>query len=281
MDTDVTLRAANQMVILLARKMRDMRKVQVGINTPLVEAAAYLARTVGEPGPVVYTASVSGLHRVTHTVSLVAEEWSSLARSPLFPLETVLDLVEGHEGVDEEPVHPLQIDADGFLNLSGIKCADGSPRIIGPGPAGLDLLPRLNKGGSTIYLTRHDPRRFVERVSIRTAAAPKNSVTPDSSAVDVITNLGRFAISHGVVRLISRHRWVKASEILAATGCAVDMSAESTTTVPPTAHELTLLEKIDPHHLRTLEFLPASQRRQRCSELWRRERAEPTSGSPS
>lgn len=273
-------RAADQIVVLLARKMQGFGKVQVGVNTPLAEAAAHLARTLGHPGPVVFIAPVSGLHRRPRRVSLVAEEWAGFSTSPAFPLETVIDLMEGAEGVDDEPIHPMQIDAQGNLNLSGIRTSNGTLSVLGPGPAGLDLLPHLNSGGSTIYLTRHDPRRIVERVSMITGPAPRNGQsTMDGAVVDVVTNLGRLTIGAGGVRLISRHSWVEPEEIVAATGCRIEVPADCTLSLPPSDEELAALADIDPHRMRTLEFRSAPERRKRCSQLWRMERAEMGAGS--
>lgn len=260
------------MVVWMARRMAAQRKVQVGVNAPLAEAAALLAMRLAEHPISLYVGAMSGVHYHPRTTSLFRTEWESIARGSGFPLETLIDLMGGWEGVDDEPVHPIQIDQRANINLSGIHSDDGRLCLMGPGAAGADLLPYMLHGTPTIYTTRHSRRTLVSAVSRITASMlPATSATRPVHEVLLITNLCVLAFTAEDVSVVSVHDWVSGEEVIAQTGFAVELKNNIARTPAPTGNERELLGEVDPNDLRVLEFFPSSQRLERVLSIWNKE----------
>lgn len=273
------IRAADQMVVVMARRMSQNAKVQVGVNTPLVETASLLAKRLNPPGPTVYIAAISGAYYEPACTSLFRSEWDAIAGGAGFPVETIIDLVSGWEGVDDEPVHPIQVDRFGNVNLSGIVDEDGEIGLMGPGPAGVDMLPYMLRGPSTLYTTRHTPRTLVESVDMMTgvgylsggASRLRAGLSAHGGFAELVTNLCVIRFTAGGPYVNSIYEWVDEEHVRRHTGFEMRFSDPLPHTEPPTDRELTLLSEIDPLNLRTLEFYPSTERRERAVDIWREE----------
>lgn len=264
--------SADQIVTVIGRRMSRMRKVQVGVNAPIAEAAALFAKAQAGPRLTVYSAAMSGVFAVSESVSLFRAEWDALAHGWSFPIETVIDLMGGHDGIDDEPVHPLQIDAAAEVNLSGVLDPDGSVRLFGPGAAGTDVLPHLRDCALTAYLPRSGPRSMVDTVSIASGTR-FSGPRPRSTTAFTCLVTDRAVLTHRPSGwwIESIHSGADVEDVRAAAGFAIHGEPPFTTTAPPTPDELALLARVDPHNLRTLEFLPSTQRLDLLVDLWRRE----------
>jgi glutaconate CoA-transferase subunit A len=118
-----------------------------------------------------------------------------------------------------------------------------------------------------LYLTRHSPLTMVERVDYISAA--RGLVTDEEriaagyqpGVVQLITNLGVFALNHGELELVLIHPGVTIEEIRNATGFDVAVSPNVASTPIPNEEELRLIRtEIDPLGMRRLEFVAGKDR---------------------
>lgn len=280
----VTQRAADQMAVTMARRMARARKIQAGLNSPLAEAAVLLAGRLAAPrGPTLYSVAISSTHFEPRETSLFKREWDVVAMGSTFPVEAVIDLMGGWEGIDDEPVRPIQVDRFGNINLSGIAGNPGKPgrRLMGPGPAGVDVLPNMASGPSdTLYTTQHSRRTLPASLSMTTAYSGigggddrlRSGLGPGGFRV-LVTDLCLFEFTPDGAVVKALHPWVDAQEVIDKTGWPVEIPAEVVRHEPPSARELELLDLVDPNNLRVIEFFGNEDRFEQALATWRRESA--------
>ena len=155
--------------ILLARDMRpDDRTVQIGANMPMARAAAVLANLTTHPDMRILIGL--GVHALGDGAEPPA------VHPFLFDPRTLAAEAAMCQGEAFDDVHRpdvffmsgLQVDRRGNVNLVGIPDGDGGWKVRGPGSVALASMS-TNCGGYYIVMGRHDPRTFVERVSLITA----------------------------------------------------------------------------------------------------------------
>lgn len=278
--------AADQMAVLMARRMSRLNKVQAGVNSPLAESAVLLSGRIAEGhGPTRYSVAISSVHLEPQVTSLFKREWDVVAEGSTFPVEQVIDLMGGWEGIDDEPVRPIQVDRFGNVNLSGVPHRDGRPgrKLMGPGPAGLDVLPNMATGPShTIYTTQHNRQTLPERLAMTTAYGwigggderLRSGLGPGGFS-RIYTNLCVFRLEPDGAVVENIHPWVSCGEIEASTGWNVVYAEDCTESVPPSADELRLLSLVDPNNMRVIEFYGNEDRHDQALKIWRLESAAP------
>jgi len=138
-----------------------------------------------------------------------------------------------------EFLRPAQVDALGALNTSRA----GSVRFPG-GLATADVPTLLTR--VVVYHTEHVPRALPPRVEFVTG--------PPGHVRTIVTDRCVIRLNERGPEVVSVHPGQEVETVRAATGFRLHASARVATTSPPSAEELSVLEAIDPHRLRELEF---------------------------
>lgn len=145
---------------------------------------------------------------------------------------------------------PAQLDGRGAANLSRVGGTDEAPGVALPGSRGL---PDNNDMPGPVWyvLAVHSPRQLVERVDFVSGPPP----SPGRHR-RLLTPLGLFALEpgHGW-SANSLHGDTTADQVRDATGFPVRVDDDVPRTSGPRAEEQAAVEAVDPHGLRSLEYL--------------------------
>lgn len=204
-----------------------------------------------------------------NTSPLVAQSWCNLRgleHAPYFYTVSdgdatgIIERSQQHEVVldhrldryaDAFIIGGLQVDPWGNTNLLGLRGEDGLPfRLRGAGPV---AAPTMSDHVSRFYIwmTRHEPRVFVERCDYVTALGSRGRDTigvPGGGPRYCISPLAimDFAPDSGRMRLHSVHPGASVDDVVAATGFELVIPDDVPETPAPSAEDLTLLrERID------------------------------------
>jgi glutaconate CoA-transferase, subunit B len=229
------------MVAAMAREITDGDLVGVGLGTPLAVLAALLARSDHAPDSHVL---------VGGAVDPDADLEACLRAPPGLEGRTAgfvphLDTMYQAErrAMTLQFLRPAQTDGTGAINVSWIRSDDRPPVRLPGGLAGADvprLLPRL-----VVHLPTHERRSLPARVDVVTGAGSSLGDGPTRGVVAIITGLAVIRIGPDGPRLESCHDGVTPEEVQAVTGFHLDAS-DVAVTVPPTAEQRSLLERLDP-----------------------------------
>ncbi|HEX7124722.1 MAG TPA: CoA-transferase [Thermodesulfobacteriota bacterium] len=238
---------ATQMIVAMARRLRDGETVFYGVASPLPLLATRLAQRRHAPRltPLNIPGGVGAAPPAPRSGSTVGSDM--LTGSPaVFPLMDTFDL-SARGGLDVVFLSGVQIDPTGAINMSAIGDL-ARPRTKLPGGAGSAcLMPTARR--VLLWRSRHDPRSFVERLDFRTAAGNVDAV---------VTPLAVLARVEGRLAVESVHEGVTLDEVRAATGFPIGpvggREAGVPVTPPPTADERAILDDLDPARVRDLEF---------------------------
>jgi glutaconate CoA-transferase subunit B len=232
----------DQMVVSLARLLRNDEIVFHGVASPIPMVATLLAKRLHAPD-LVYVNIVGGVDPdpASLPVSTVDPGLLRGARSTV----TLIDLFDlaASQRLDTAFLSGVQIDGQGRTNMSVIGSFN-TPKVRLPGGAGsAAIMPRAKR--TLIWRTKHDSRVFVDKLDFVTA----------SGNVDrVVTPLCVFRRVDGRLVVESRHPWVRAEELIAATGFSIAVDERTPATVEPTPEEQSMLQKIDPAGVTLTEF---------------------------
>jgi glutaconate CoA-transferase subunit A len=169
--------------------------------------------------------------------------------------------------VTHEVVSAAQIDRNGNTNNIEVVSPSGK-RIRLPGQGGMADVANMHKN-FLLYLTRHSPLSFVERVDYVSAA--RGLFTDEERAaagyqpgvVQLITNLGVFALhpEHREFELVLIHPGVTIDAVQGATGFTLRLAPDVQVTPAPAPDELRLIRReVDPLGMRRLEFVAGKER---------------------
>jgi glutaconate CoA-transferase, subunit B len=201
-----------------------------------------------------------------NTTPLVAQSWTylrNLERAPYFYTvsegdtaglverrqqhEVVLDHNLNHYA-DAFVIGGLQVDRLGNTNMLGIRGADGRGYSMrGAGPvAATTMSDHVSR--FYIWMTRHEPRVFVEQVDYITAlgSRPRSEIgAPGGGPKYVISPLAimDFEPQSGRMRLHSVHPGVTVDDVVAATGFELIVPEHVPQTPSPSAEDLALLRQ--------------------------------------
>jgi glutaconate CoA-transferase subunit B len=154
-------------------------------------------------------------------------------------------------------VGPTQVDRFGQANISMIGNDYHAPKVQMLGVRGFpgNSISHAN----SFFVPNHSPKVFVAgevdmvaSIGRNPARLPRGWSASDIDLRTVVTNLCvmDFAGPDGTLRLRSLHPGVSVGQVQEATGFPVHIPDDVCVTPNPTAAELALLAKLDPHHLR-------------------------------
>jgi glutaconate CoA-transferase subunit B len=232
----------DQMVVALARLLRDGETVFHGVASPIPMVATLLARRLHAPN-LVYLNIVGGVNPEPETlpVSTVDPVLLKGARS----MVTLIDLFDyaASQRLDTAFLSGVQIDGQGRTNMSVIG-EFARPKVRLPGGAGsAAIMPRAKR--TLIWRTRHDTRTFVARLDF---------VTATGNVDRVVTPLCVFRKQDGRLTVESRHPWATPEALRAATGFEITVDDQTPITPPPTEQEIVALRALDPTNVTLTEF---------------------------
>lgn len=168
--------------------------------------------------------------------------------------------------ITHEVITVAQVDVTGRTNNAWIESHGKRLRL--PGQGGMADVANLHKN-FVLYLTRHSPERFVEKVAFSTAA--RGLLKDDErlraglqpGKVRLISDLGVFELDavRKRFRLMSIHPQVTLEKVRQETGGDFLVAEPLLVTTPPTGEQLRLIrEEVDPFGIRRLEFIPGKER---------------------
>ncbi len=223
-----------QMVVALARLLRDGETVFFGVASPIPMVAALLARRLHAPNLVILT--------ITGGVSPEPERLPTSTVDPALlhgarariTLTDIFDL-SARGRLDTAFLSGVQIDRRGRINMSAIGDFR-RPSVRLPGGAGsAAIMPTA--GRTILWRTRHDPRTFVPELAFVTAAGNVDRV---------VTPLCVFRRVDGLLTVESVHLTSNADEVRARTGFPVEVGPDTPSTPPPSEAERAALRQVDP-----------------------------------
>ncbi len=237
------------MTIAAARALPDNAACFVGIGLP--STAANLARRTHAPGLVlVYESGPIGAKPTQLPLSIGDGELAETADA-VVSIPEIFNYWLQPGRIDVGFLGAAQIDRLANINTTVIGNDYRAPRVRLPGAGGAPEIAAFC--GEVIVVMRHTKRAFVERVDFVTSVgygtAPGDRERwglHGAGPSRVITDLGvlEAAPDSGELTLVAVHPGVEVSEVAAETQWPLEVSAELTTTDPPTAEELAALRAL-------------------------------------
>jgi glutaconate CoA-transferase, subunit B len=247
MSQDYTLN--EMMVIASAREIRNGEVVFVGTGLPML--SGMLAQHTHAPNCVLIFETGAIDPKLKHLPMGVSDPRTThMAASAAGLLDVFAELQSGH--IDAGFLGGAQIDAFGNINSTCI--GDYShPRVRLPGSGGSCDIACLAK--RTIIITRHEKRRFPEKVDYVTApgwldgpgAREKAGLSCGGPAV-IVTTMGEMRFDKTTRRayLASYHPGFTPEQVAENTEFKLDISRAMETEKPQKQELKTLREEIDP-----------------------------------
>lgn len=244
---------AESMVTAAARQIREGEVVFVGMRLPLLgfllAKSTHAPHSIGlyELGILRTTPAPEPILTMGDLPNLSGAQW--LADSL-----DVMSLLQRGE-VDVGFIGGAQVDRFGNLNTSyigGVEPGKLQTRLPGSGGA-CDLASLARRH---VILMAHEKRRFVSRVDYLTSPGygdgpgwRQRAGLPRGGPAAVITTLGvlHFDPDTCEMLLASTHPGVSVEQVMANTGWPLKLAPEVSRTPEPTAEELTILRRFDPH----------------------------------
>jgi len=266
-DEDAPCAVDELLAVCLAREYDNTSICSVGSVSPLAMVSYLLAKRTHAPGLILIALNGGFIDIDAHPMSLTLAE-------PL-AFETAKACWGGDETyhwyyqsgrITHEVITVAQVDVHGRTNNAWI--AGKGKRVRLPGQGGMADVANLHKN-FVLYLTRHSPERFTERVKFCTASRgllldeERRRAGLQPGKVRLISDLGVFELDHAEkrFRLLSLHPNVSLERVREQTGGEILVDDPLPITPAPSREQLRLVRhEIDPFGIRRLEFLPAKQR---------------------
>ena len=255
------------LVACLAREYDNSSVCSVGSVSPLAMVSYLLAKWTHAPEMVIIALNGGYVDIDPHPMSLTLAEPLQFQTAKVFwGGDETYHWYYQTGRVTHEVITVAQLDLQGRTNNAWIEGKGKRLRL--PGQGGMADVANLHQN-FLLYLTRHSPERFVEKVSFCTAARGlltaeerlKAGLKPGK--VRLISNLASFELNEAERRfqLISLHPGVTLEEVRRQTGGRFLEPNPVPVTQPPSKEELRLLRRvIDPFGIRRLEFVPSKER---------------------
>jgi len=244
----VTWTPDEMMAVAAARRLGDGTVCFVGIGLP--SRAANLARMTHAPGCVlIYESGTIGAKPRRLPLSIGDGELAETADAVVSVPEIFGYWLQGGR-IDVGFLGAAQIDRFGNLNSSVIGPYD-SPTVRLPGAGGAPEIAALCK--ETYVMLRQTPRAFVEQLDFRTTVgygdgpgSRRELGMPRGGVTVVVTDVGVLEPDPRTceLTLTSLHPGRTADEARAATGWALRVAADVSTSEPPTDAELGALRSL-------------------------------------
>jgi len=268
---------AAQMVVSLARLLRDGETVFFGVASPIPMVAALLARRLHAPNLVILTIAGGVSPLPEHLPASTVDPALLHGARAQVTLTDIFDL-SARGRLDTAFLGGVQIDDQGRINMSAIGDFD-RPKVRLPGGAGsAAIMPTARR--TILWRTRHDPRTFVETLGFVTAAGNvEHVVTPlcvfgravgrpgegvgrrtgglaagDADTVNGDVGSAVAGGAGGGLAVESIHASSGADEVRVQTGFAVHVGPETPTTPPPSDAERAALRDLDPENVAATEL---------------------------
>jgi glutaconate CoA-transferase subunit B len=240
------------MTISASRLLEDHKVMFAGIGQPLVAAA--LARRRQAPNlTVILEGGMIGIHLLPGELPDSTNEMRAAIGAEMITTATDIFLLAQRGYFDYGFVGVAQVDMFGNVNTSVIGRPERpTTRLPGPGGAN-DIASLCNE---TVIVTKHERRRFVERVDFVTS--PGYLTGAESRCASgllhggpswVVTDLARldFEPESRRMRLRYLQPGVGVEQVVAATGFELLVGDDVETLDPVTADELALLRELSGH----------------------------------
>lgn len=241
-EADRHAETAAQMVVCLARLLRDGETVFFGVASPIPMVAALLAKRLHAPNLVILTITGGVSPAPEHLPASTADPVLLHGARSQITLTDIFDL-SARGRLDTAFLSGVQIDGRGRINMSAIGDYR-RPKVRLPGGAGsAAIMPTA--GRTILWRTRHDRRTFVSELAFVTAAG---------NVEHVVTPLCVFRRTDGMLTVESIHSTSSPDEVRAQTGFPVDVGLETPLTPFATESERAALREVDPAGIRTIEL---------------------------
>ncbi len=231
---------ADQMVVCLARELRDGDTAFHGVASPIPAAAILLAQKAH--GRAVTYVNIAGGVNASPRLAPSTDGPNMLdGTASLFGLTDIFDL-SMRGGLSVAFLSGVQIDRRGRINSSVIGEFD-RPKVRLPGGAGSAVIAPTC-GRVLVWRGKHNTKALVEEVDF---------VSATGNIDVVVTPLCVFRRVDGELQLESIHATSSLAEVQENTGFPIP-TREYPVTPPPTAEEMAWLERIDPDRARDQEL---------------------------
>jgi len=234
--------AADQVVVTLARLVRDGEVTCHGVNSIVPALALMLARQGQAPNARQISIG-GGLDGAPRTLPRSSSGSGWLSGSPVILSNVDVYQLALRGRVDLMLLGCVQVDERGRVNSTVIGSFD-RPQVRLPGGGGAAVLFQVVRR-IVVYRTRHEPRALPIAVDF---------VTATGNLERVVTPLAVFRATPGGLKLEGLQPGAKLDEVRARTGFPVDPTDDWAPVAPPTVAERHLLERLDPDRLRDLDF---------------------------
>jgi glutaconate CoA-transferase subunit B len=234
--------AADQLTVTLARLLQDGEVACHGVNSVLPSLALLLARRTHAPR-LRHVAIGGGVDAAPETLPRSSSGSGWLAGSPVVLSNVDVYQLALRGRIDVMLLGCVQVDRQGRVNSTVIGDFD-HPAVRLPGGGGAAVLFQVVRR-VIVYRTRHDPRSLVPAVDFVTATGRLDRV---------VTPLAVFRGTPGGLRLEALQPGVTIDEVCRRTGFPVETDGAPAAVPPVTATEREMLDRLDPHRLRDLDF---------------------------
>jgi glutaconate CoA-transferase subunit B len=238
------------MAIAASRELKNGEVVFVGIGLPNL-AANLAKRTHARDLKLIYEAGVIGANPTRLPLSIGDPCLVSGAQSVCSMFDVFAFYLQAGR-IDVGFLEGAQIDKFGNINSTVIG-EYAAPKVRLPGSGGACDIASLAK--RIIIITRHDKRRFPEKVDFITSPGflsgkleREKLKLEGGGPKEVITDLGimKFDSETGEIIVTSIHPGVKVEDIKQNTGWDIKISQDLEVTKEPSENELAILRKLDP-----------------------------------
>ncbi len=238
---------AELMAVNAARLLQDGEVVFVGVGLP--NLACNLALRTHAPNlTLIYEAGVIGARPERLPLS-IGDPTLVTGATAVTSMYDIFALYLQRGLVDVGFLGGAQIGRYGDINATVIGDY-AHPKTRLPGSGGSMEIAAFAK--RCFIITPHQPRRFPERVDFQTSLGHGSArrALPGRGPQAVVTDLGLLRPdASGELVLAALHPGITAEQAQAATGWPLQTAPDLTTTVAPTAEELTLLRALDPDRI--------------------------------
>lgn len=255
------------LAVCLAREYDNSSVCSVGSVSPLAMVSYLLAKQTHAPGLTLIALNGGFIEIDAHPMLLtLAEALEFQSAKVCWGGDETYHWYYQSGRITHEVITVAQIDVTGRTNNAWIESHGKRLRL--PGQGGMADVANLHKN-FVLYLTRHSPERFVEKVAFSTAArgllkdADRLRAGLQPGKVRLISDLGVFQLDAAEqrFRLVSIHPGVSLEDIRRQTGGKFLVADPLPVTEPPSREQLRLIrDEVDPFGIRRLEFVPGKER---------------------
>jgi glutaconate CoA-transferase subunit B len=242
------------LAVSASRLLEDGKIVFAGVGTPLLASA--LARMTHAPDlTVVVEGGSIGLEVEPGRLPISTNEMRAARRAMVLPSITQIFLYAQRGYFDYGFLGGAQIDPYGNINTSVIGPLE-HPRVRLPGSGGAcDIACQCRE---IMIVTRHERRRFVERLDFITSPGQVDGEggraaagLPFGRVTKVVTDLALmdFGARSGRMRLVALQPGVEREQVREQTGFDLETAPELGRLPVPGDRELTLLRELDPEKI--------------------------------